>query len=167
MGTIFSKTAALAAVIGCLGLMGCQGEPTLPTEYVEGVVTLDGSPVEGASVTFVPVDMTTGISAVGTTDANGVYKLTATQGVDDKMPAPEAGAMPGDYVVTIRKVEAADYVSREEAEAQGIKPTEYAPGQEPKPKYIVPKKYLNPSSTDLKVTVKEGKNDIPFDLKSK
>jgi hypothetical protein len=60
----------LAAVV--VASTGCGGQPTLQTEYVEGVVTLDGQPVEGATVTFVPVAEGQGAPATGMTNAQGV-----------------------------------------------------------------------------------------------
>ncbi len=64
--------------------------------YVEGVVTLDGSPVEGVTVGFSPVDPA-GMAAVGTTDANGVFSSV------DRGRRAEGGALPGEYNVTFMK----------------------------------------------------------------
>jgi hypothetical protein len=58
---------------------------------VEGVVTLDGEPLQGALVSFVPVGQ--GRAASGLTDSNGYFRLT-TLSTDD-------GAVPGEYKVII------------------------------------------------------------------
>jgi hypothetical protein len=58
-------------------LTGC-GEEKLDTSYVEGVVTLNDKPVEGAKVFFSPVDPQVGISATGKTDAAGKYTCCFT-----------------------------------------------------------------------------------------
>jgi hypothetical protein len=55
--------------------LGCKGK-----EYghVTGVVTINGEPVEGASVTFAPAEG--GRSAFGSTGADGSYELDYTPG---------------------------------------------------------------------------------------
>jgi hypothetical protein len=67
---------------------GCGGAKRVP---VEGVVTLDGKPVEGAAVTFMP-EGDKGTTAVGQTEAGGVFRL-----ID--------GAWPGSYKVLVTKTE--------------------------------------------------------------
>jgi hypothetical protein len=146
-------------------LTGCSGgKATLDTQYVEGVVTVDDKPVEGATVTFVPVNEGQGMSATGTTDANGVYKLTATV-TGDQEAEPGAGTLPGDYYVGVIKTEFASVVSEEEAEEQGV---EYEGGPEPGADedmtFVVPQKYNIPKDSGLQVTVSEGDNDIPLKL---
>ncbi len=78
-------------------LAGCGGS-NVAVNYVEGTVTLDGSPLSNAMVSFSPVAGGTGKAAVGKTDDKGVFKLTDTQNtrVGD-------GAAAGDYQVSISK----------------------------------------------------------------
>jgi hypothetical protein len=82
----------ISALVGALVLAalscGCQGRPT----KVEGIVTLDGKPVEGATVTFLPKDGS-GRSASGLTGSDGVFHLTTFNTGD--------GALPGTYKVTV------------------------------------------------------------------
>ncbi len=75
--------------------VGCSPKE-LKTDYVEGVVTMNGSPVEGATVTFSPKGG--GPTALGKTDATGKYTLSSLQG-----GGVGKGALAGDYVVTIVK----------------------------------------------------------------
>lgn len=152
----------LAACV--MAFAGCNG-PTVDTEPVTGVVTLDGEPVEGATVTFVPVDPTKGVSAAGRTDAQGVYKLTAMVTGEEQAVA-EAGTKPGEYYVGVRKAIPSQYVGADEAEEQGIEATELKPGESPKTDFVVPRKYRIPKESGLQVTVKEGENDIPLELTS-
>jgi hypothetical protein len=77
---------------------GCGG-PAKPVK-VEGVVTLDGKPVKGATVTLFPQDGAAH-SASGFTDPGGVFRLT-TYSVGD-------GAIPGDYKVTVTVTEPIAY----------------------------------------------------------
>jgi hypothetical protein len=59
---------------------------------VEGVVLLDGKPVEGATVTFISDDGKNSFS--GSTDATGHFDLQSGE---------KHGAFPGDYKVTVVK----------------------------------------------------------------
>ncbi|WP_153555450.1 carboxypeptidase-like regulatory domain-containing protein [Roseimaritima sediminicola] len=154
------------AMLSVLGLVGCSGRPTMDTVPVEGKVTLDGSPVEGATIMFVPTTAGQGQSATGRTDANGVYRLTAVPD-GEEVAAPESGTLPGEYMVSIRKAQMADYISDEEAEEKGIQSTEASvPGRGPDLTFEVPKKYRNPRQSGLTATVVDGENNIPFDLTS-
>lgn len=82
-------------VIGAaLSVLGCgSGTPS-----VSGTVTLDGKPIEGATVTFTPDSKDgSGIGAsYGKTDAQGRYSLRTVSG--DK-----SGAVVGKHKVTISK----------------------------------------------------------------
>lgn len=60
---------------------------------VEGVVKLDGAPVEGATVTFAAGEG--GKTYTGLTDAQGNFSLIGSDG--------KPGALPGDYKITVVK----------------------------------------------------------------
>ena len=68
---IFSLMSSIAL---CLSLSGCSGtvddQPDIG--LVKGVVTLDGQPLSGASISFLP---DSGRTASARTDANGNYEL--------------------------------------------------------------------------------------------
>lgn len=91
--------ALLIAVTGC----GPGGSAAIKTDLVEGVVTLDGQAVEGATVTFVPVQEGAGAAATGMTDAAGKYRLTAVG--EGQGGAAGAGTLPGEYYVGVLKDE--------------------------------------------------------------
>src|SRR5437868_14394834 len=91
MGTRILGWLALAATLGVAGT-GCGGKDR-PVK-VEGVVTLDGNPVDSAVVLFNPVDAQ-GRQATGMTGSDGVFHLTTN--------APGDGAIPGDYKVVVRR----------------------------------------------------------------
>ncbi|GIW99923.1 MAG: hypothetical protein KatS3mg111_3256 [Pirellulaceae bacterium] len=84
----------LVPVLVLMGLSGCGGDK-LPTVPVSGVVTLDGKPLEGATVTFVP-QSPGARTASALTGSDGRFVLTTVKGGD--------GAVPGTYAVTIKKV---------------------------------------------------------------
>ena len=91
-----SGAICIAILIGVSA--GC-GTQTISTDAVEGTITLSGVPVEGANVMFSPVTEGQGAPAYGRTDAEGRYKLQTQQG------AVDAGTTPGEYKVTVSKVE--------------------------------------------------------------
>ena len=137
------KTVAvcLVALAICLPLPGCRRGP--PVVYVEGVVTMNGEPLEGANVGFTPLGTPGSMSAGGFTDAKGKFVLsthTAKFG---------AGATVGDYVVVVSK-------------------TIIPPGEEdkdsPKVVLVTPEVYQLKETSPLRATVKNGSNRFAFDL---
>ena len=163
---VLGLAACALAVTGC---SGDDGRVMLDTEYVEGVVTLDGEPVPDATVTFVPVDTTQGMSATGRTDEQGVYKLTAV-GSGEATGEAEAGTLPGEYQVGVIKTISDSLLTEEEAEEQGVEyvaPTRAEELAADVVTFVVPKKYNNPRQSELKVTVQEGDNEIPIELTSR
>ncbi len=165
---ILGLATCAVASIGC----SPSGKTTIATEYVEGVVTLDGDPVADATVTFMPVNAEEGVSATGLTDANGVYKLTATPG-GDEAGEPGAGTVAGEYYVgvvktTVPEIEEEETTSDEAAEGGGATTDEevYDDTSDDGITYVVPEKYNNPKESGIKKTVKEGKNDINIELTS-
>lgn len=135
-------------------LIGCGSEPELDgTTAVTGTVTHNGTPVEGATVTFSPTGE--GRAASGITDAEGRFKLT-TLAADD-------GAMPGVYSVAISKTSVQGAMTVEESEAYLQKHNQAPPA--PVTKELLPVKYKNPAQSGLSATVNEGgENDFTFDL---
>lgn len=135
-------------IVCCLVLAGCEAVPehqkgTVP---VKGSVTLNGSPVPGATVTFLaPKD---GRSASAVTDAQGRYALTTFRRGD--------GALPGDYNVIVMKFEVVT------GEPTGKK---YVPVQEnPEPKNQLPGRYARPGKSGLKATVTADAKANVFDF---
>jgi hypothetical protein len=143
-------------------MVGCG--PSLPTVPVSGAITQNGKPVEGATVLFSPKDATSGKPASGKTDASGKYTLS-TYLTPENSPQ---GALPGDYNVTVTKLEAqttemspADLAKKMES-AKGA-PGSPSPGMTA-PKNLLPERYSGATS-GLTATVKSGgTNDFPFDL---
>jgi hypothetical protein len=154
------------AAIGLALAVGCQGGGDRPaTHPVSGQVTLGGTPVEGAIVSFVPTGEG-GNAASGTTDASGNYTLSTFASGD--------GAVAGEYGVKVVKYEgqqqqAAGSGSEEETDASGY-PASYggaAPeGQDEGPAANrLPPKYANPSTSGFTATVQAGNNTFDFPLK--
>jgi len=119
-------------------VLGCGGGDTPKLGTVTGTVTLDGKPVEGASIQFEPVS--SGLpTAFGRTDAAGKYELWYSRG--------NKGASLGEAIVRIQAFQDADEDS----------------GQKKRPE-IIPVKYN--AQSDLKVEVKRGAQTHNFELKS-
>jgi hypothetical protein len=138
---------------------GCStGKPDFAVEVVKGLVILDGSPIEGVTVGFSPADAKAGKPAVGRTNAQGKFVLTATQGGEFGK-----GTMIGKYLVSFSKeIPSRELTSQELANADktGVMP-------EIPIVSVIPKKYNDPQKSGLTVEVVKGKNNFSFDLQSK
>ena len=143
---------AVAIFPGC----GKQQNP-FGTVYLEGTVTLDGTPIEGVSVTLIPLDTGEQLSAGGKTDASGKFTVTA-----GGSPAG-SGARPGTYDVTFTKMSIQRTASYEESKAL------YGSGQPPIT-HLIPQKYNSPKTSGIaSITVDKDKrkNKFTFELTSK
>ena len=146
-------TIILTLLLSLATFVGCGGSNKNPygAVYLEGTVTLDGSPMEGISVTLVPRDGD--LSAGGITDAAG--KFTVTTGGS----AAGTGAKPGEYDVTFYKVELT---------GQGLSYEEYQKqfgDKQPETVYLVPKKYESAKTSEIPpITVSSNKADNKFDF---
>ena len=115
-----------------------------------GVVTLDGKPVDGAQVVFVPAgEAKTG--ATGVTNTSGKFSLRAYQEKD--------GSIPGEYQVQISKTVKVE-LTGPKGSLDGGDPVRF--------EYGVPAKYTGAKTSGLKVTIPEkGISDINLALTSK
>jgi hypothetical protein len=105
---------------------------------VHGTVTLDGQPLASGNIVTLP---SAGRGARGVIK-DGKFQL-ATDGEND-------GAVIGEHKVAV--------IAREPSQGTG---PEAAAG-----KLLVPEKYTNPASSDLKIDVKAGDNTPTLELKS-
>lgn len=132
---------------------GCKQSVYVPTEMVEGVVTLDDVPVSDAEITFYPIQFGVGESAMGRTDANGVYHLSSMKG------KPGQGTLSADYNITVSK-----YVTKE------IEKPYFDPKQDAVIKFeskeMIPLAYTDVETSLLTATVTKGKNVIDLKLNS-
>lgn len=152
------------AILACsmAGVWGCSRGPAI--HYVEGIVTLDGTPVERAIITFAPSG--SGLGAAGTTDSSGVYRLNPLTG------RAGGGTLAGDYLVAIRKWEYQDpgpAPDPSDQKAYAMWQVKSLKAANREPTYITPKAYGDAATSGLKAAVKQGRNVGPafsFDLKS-
>ncbi|MCR9296183.1 MAG: carboxypeptidase-like regulatory domain-containing protein [bacterium] len=163
--------AALALFVGC-------GSSNPPTAQVTGTVTLDGNPVEGATVLFIPDDASNK-AATASTQADGTYALTTFEAGD--------GAMPGSYKVKVHKFdlpEGGHNPYGESPTAEDVKPmtqeeelaameAAYSaaaakPSQkEEKAKNALPQKYADQNTSGLSYTVTDSGGTYDIALTSK
>lgn len=150
------RVGCVAIVAGLALGIGCSDpQSDLPTTHsVTGKVTLDGEPVEGAMVTFVPKG--SGDSAVGVTEAGGTYNLSTFASGD--------GAVAGEYDVKIVKFEGSESTVEAEDEEEGgaFIPTD--PHDTGDQANLLPKKYATPGASGLTATVSEEPNTFDFPL---
>jgi len=140
---------------------GCSKSKFVPTEYVEGIVTLDGEAVpEGTSVTFHPTGGS-GEPAGGLTNKDGLYKLTSASG------APEKGALEGDYKIVVHKKDIVSYAGEEYGEIRADAPRDsYGNPMMSTSHDVLPVVYSQVSRTPLSYTVVKGKQTHNIELQS-
>ncbi len=136
MNIKISGVAWLLTGLIVLGSWGCGGPST---GQVTGTVTVDGTPVNGLEVTFIPVDAATGGEALAYTRDGGNYALVQGRG-NKQIPT-------GDYKVTIS-------VFSEDPNLET-------------PRVNLGSNYTSSQETELKATVAGGENTIDFDLTTK
>jgi len=152
-------SVCLLSTLSALVFAGCGGR-SAPSDrpktiVVSGKVTYKGSPVEGATVSFMPQDPK-GRGAVGSTDKSGQYKLTTFGG-------GSGGAVPGSYRVKIAKTTMKSKLTEaQEKEYMG----RGMPIPPPDQKDELPVKYKQEKTSGLTADVKDGgSNTFDFDLK--
>jgi len=156
LGSVF---LALASLSGCSGK-----DASMAT--VSGVITLNGSPVEGARVIFHPTTEVAGkeqTSYGALTDSSGKYVIAA---INKQQP----GIPPGMYKVTIVKMEGKGLAPQEGMDAGQLDAMVSDQGASAKggPVNLLPKEYATVGSSKLSVTLEQGKNEgKDFDLKGK
>lgn len=150
MGRVTTSMATLFW-LGCL--LGCGGggdvEEVPPLEKVSGSVTLDGQPVPGISVTFVPAGTAQGSGAYGQTDAEGQYTLTYRTG--------DPGIPEGSYVVLFSKM----------AQPDGSPIPEGQTAADVNAQEMIPERYRTTSTPVHNVNVPRGGGSFDFELTSK
>jgi hypothetical protein len=143
---------SISFTVSFVVLSGCGHY--IKTEDVHGVITLDGKPLDGASIAFTPKDSNSNaIPAYAQADVNGFYKLQTLLGRAD------AGTTEGEYIVTIKKtveVPSGRFIAKEDGSKEDTYETQY----------LTPKDYFDQSKTPFTATVTRGKNEFNFDLTS-
>ncbi|MFH1303382.1 MAG: carboxypeptidase-like regulatory domain-containing protein [Planctomycetota bacterium] len=147
-------------------LYGCGGAAEVPEVYsnlvaTSGTVTLNGKPLQGAAITFIPVGHDAVRRAYGKTDATGRYELMTP--VRGRSIDESKGAIPGKYQVMINKLRMPDGsdVTDDVTDADAMEKGAIE---------ALPAIYSDPEKTRLTADVsKAGEQglEINFDLKAK
>jgi hypothetical protein len=136
---------------------GCGGG----LSKVRGIVTLDGKPLGGAGVQFLPIGGH-GQPANGITETDGSFHVDTH--------APDDGAQPGEYKVVISKYEVDPLMQQQKIDPSDPKSTARAYAAAAKvsgkaKKYLVPDIYLHENTTPLRWKVPD-ENNKTLELKS-
>jgi hypothetical protein len=152
---LVSHLLVVASATALLVVPACSSGPERPpTIKVTGKVTMNGTPVPGATVSFQPTPPG-GRAAVGITDDAGRYTLTTFSGGD--------GAVAGDYAVTVNKTETVAATSSASANSDEYVPPEGL--KEPPPaKSLIPPRFGNARESGLRATVGGGSGSFDFEL---
>ncbi len=154
----------IVSIVLCLCLCGCGGggddewvENRPKTVPVTATVTIGGSPLSDASVTFSPVSAE-GPGASGRTGKDGKLTLTTYK--------PGDGVVPGEYRVTVIKVHEPDHEFIEDPDDPNYgTEEEVEEEEEPVAVSLIPEKYGNADDSGLLADVTEsGENDFTFKL---
>ncbi|MDB5341661.1 MAG: hypothetical protein JWP89_38 [Schlesneria sp.] len=133
-------TVSLCTSILCISVIGCGGSPDAP-QLVSGKVTVKGGgPLTKGTIRFNGTGGKKIVSGFGTLDAQGAFQISSL-GVNDGIPV-------GEYTVTLAGTETGQ---------------DYDHPNDPVVKTIADK-YGTDSTTDLKRTVKSGRNTFDFEL---
>ena len=139
-------------------LTGCPSSSRPPTYRVTGTVTLKGTPVPGAAITFVPTAQD-GIAASAITDSGGKYALTTWEAGD--------GARPGEYRVKVSAQEQTAVDPSKMVKNLTIEEEQkiYVESKKATPpaKSLLPRKYQDDQTSGLTHTV--DKKPTTFDIK--
>lgn len=136
-----NSLAPITLALAALAFAGCGGS-RYDFVDVTGVVTLDGKPLEGATVKFQPQGG--GAMSYGVTDGSGRYELETMKG--------ERGTIVATHTVSVSKTSGTADASSDEAQ--------------PTPKQLIPPRYNTKS--ELAYEVKAGSNQpADFALTSK
>jgi hypothetical protein len=144
----YARAAVVGAVLAVLA-PGCKAPPP-PIVAAEGVVRLDGKPVNKAQVRFIPmIAYGPEYVAVGVTDEAGRFKLTCKG---------QPGACACENRVVVLEADIPRELQSESAQAELAKYLRSL-GRPP-----LPDKYANLATSPLAVTVTAGQTEYNFDL---
>jgi hypothetical protein len=145
--SLFALTSIAVAGFGCSQQVGPVGE-VIEVVDASGVLTFQGKPLEGFTVTFMPV--TGGRPASGITDAAGKFVL-GTNGAND-------GAVAGFNNVAVV------WTGPPATDDTTAGPID-DPADMPAPPVEIPAKYANPDTSGITVEVpRSGASDLKIEL---
>ena len=143
LGVAFRRTSFVFAML-CLCITGCGGGPAKDADPslvpASGTVSMAGKPLAFGTIRLV-MEGSPGVTASGEIK-EGHFTLMTT------VSAP--GARPGNYKVSITARDGVDTMD--------------ANGKPVPAKSLIPERYENVDSSNLKATIEKGGKDLVFDL---
>ncbi len=157
-----SLAASLLLAVGCGGQKTPPDMPKLQPTTI--VITQEGAPVEGASVQLVkPDDLNYKWLAGGVTDAQGRCEI--------KTHGQYKGAPEGEFAVIVYKTTVAESETRKNVPQPSDTKEAMAWNEKVASEEVatdeIDQKYKKADTTDLRITVKSGKNEETFDVGAK
>jgi hypothetical protein len=147
---VFNPARRLLLGITLLALSGCGPKDDPLHRTVTGTVTLNGKPLSGAMLRFIPVEGTEGTGGQARTGPDGTYRLLDGRG--------NPGAAPGNYKVTVSK--------RLMPNGSDVPPDDNTPPMNSPARESLPAKYSDAGHTELQATVPDAGGTIDFSLKT-
>lgn len=141
--------ALLTATALCA--FGCTGAGDGSVVPVNGIVTWDNEPLDGATVTFYPEDKNQATVGTARTGTDGKFVILETKGL--------RGLAPGKYKVTVSKMKLAGGGPNDEPPVGAVTDVDI--------KDDLPAVYSSPSHTKLSYTVLGDGKPIEIKLSSK
>jgi hypothetical protein len=141
----------IGQVVGLVVLVAGCSNTASGLATVHGVVTMDGEPLDGAMVTFIPESGSGVNPAYGQTGTDGKFVLAGAKG--------ERGLPPGKYRVTVSKMKLPAGQKADEPILAAV--------TEADRKYDLPEMYSDPAKTILSYSVTGDGQPIKIDLKMK
>jgi hypothetical protein len=148
----------------CISAIGCGGEGPVK---IKAKVTLDGKPLQGATILLQRSDGHRKRGAVGESDADGMVRFTTFQRGD--------GVLPGEYKVVVNKTDTSQAQSPDEFDGAAlddpqvqkrIRESGYGSPSYQRGSNILPRTYSNPTTTPLLCRVPPDDEPVIFALDS-
>ena len=133
-----------------IALVGCGKSDGLKRAPLVGLLTIQGSPLAGASVEFTPVGGTAGSGAIGVADADGKFQVISSRRGHEGIP-------PGEYTVRVSLFADEDGTPLEPEATQADNPFAYEAIAEP----------YSGAGSPLKVSIPEEGGEVAVDVPAK
>jgi hypothetical protein len=133
-----------------VALTGCGKSDGLKRAPLVGLLTIQGSPLAGASVEFTPLGGTAGSGAIGVADVDGKFQVISSRRGHEGIP-------PGEYTVRVSLFADEDGTPLEPEATQADNPFSYE---------AIPEPYSGAGSP-LKVSIPEEGGEVSVDVPAK
>lgn len=122
LGSVHTRLLSIgfSLILLSLAASGCGGDDYADPVPVSGKVTLDGQPLGGGTVRFVPADREKAKPGRGEIQTDGSYKATTDTEND--------GLIPAEYSVFFDNPETSEVTAKDEGGGVNIPPKYLAPG---------------------------------------